>query len=849
MTGGGAGGKGAAAPVPAASRKLVQSLKEIVNRPEAEIYAALRECGMDPDEAVSRLLSQDTFQEVKSKREKKKEIKETPEPRSRSANNSTSRGIRGGADRGRNNSVHSSSTDNAASRSSTVPAMPSTNSNQKQTTGSSSVNKHVVADGPAVPLQSSSGFQHGWSGTPGQLSMADIVKMGRPQGKPSSKPAVTADRGYAGQYPSLPSIVHQNLQQSASTVPPTELDQGLPLMQDSVQVKNHGHSAADNKHTYGNDWSLHDEPPSANQSSVPETSGDPYETPSTLIADKIHSHENSHLHESSATAVRSVTTSERHLEHDEGNSEYNDGILKNSSSYQPHQYSCTDGEVEDSNADVSAAAANFQSLSLHNEELVTKKFAEDNPAVIIPDHLQVTDTECVSLSFGSFESGAFSGLLPQKTTDNNVELPVGGDSAPADQIDARNQDYYDSGAVDSSANENLEAMLGNNMEDVEAPSASQADVLRQEILDPSGLQYDLPSVSSHAYSNTNTSQPSTMDDPQGNNQAHTLSHLSNLMQANPLSTSLLGSNQSTIRDLDFNLPPYLVDKYNAGSTTNPRPASSMQETLKTGVFSNTQSSQNLPSTSIATGPPLPQQLAAHAYSQPAVPLTPFANMIGYPFLHQSYTAYLPSAAFQQAYPSNGPFHQSTASMPGSGMKYSMPEYKNSLSATGLQHQQQQQQPPPQQQQPPSVISGYGAFGSSSNLPGNFTLNQNTGSASQTLGFDEALNRQYKDNSQYMALQQGDNSAMWLHGLGSRAASALPPSHFYGYQGQSQQGGFRQTQQPQPSQFGGHGYPTFYGSQGGLMQEHPQNLAEGSLNGFQAAPSQASHPSWQHQHTY
>jgi hypothetical protein len=37
-------------------------------------------------------------------------MKETPEPRSRSANNPTSRGVRGGADRGgRNSSVHSSS--------------------------------------------------------------------------------------------------------------------------------------------------------------------------------------------------------------------------------------------------------------------------------------------------------------------------------------------------------------------------------------------------------------------------------------------------------------------------------------------------------------------------------------------------------------------------------------------------------------------------------------------------------------------------------------------------------------------------------------------------------------------
>ena len=44
--------------MPASARKLVQGLKEIVNRPDAEIYAALRECDMDPDEAVSRLISQ-----------------------------------------------------------------------------------------------------------------------------------------------------------------------------------------------------------------------------------------------------------------------------------------------------------------------------------------------------------------------------------------------------------------------------------------------------------------------------------------------------------------------------------------------------------------------------------------------------------------------------------------------------------------------------------------------------------------------------------------------------------------------------------------------------------------------
>ena len=52
------GGSSTNGSIPAASKKMVQSLKEIVNCPEAEIYAMLKECNMDPNEAVSRLLSQ-----------------------------------------------------------------------------------------------------------------------------------------------------------------------------------------------------------------------------------------------------------------------------------------------------------------------------------------------------------------------------------------------------------------------------------------------------------------------------------------------------------------------------------------------------------------------------------------------------------------------------------------------------------------------------------------------------------------------------------------------------------------------------------------------------------------------
>jgi hypothetical protein len=54
--GGGAGGVGVGDSVPDIARELVQGLKLIVNRPEEDIFVTLRECGMDLDATVNRLL-------------------------------------------------------------------------------------------------------------------------------------------------------------------------------------------------------------------------------------------------------------------------------------------------------------------------------------------------------------------------------------------------------------------------------------------------------------------------------------------------------------------------------------------------------------------------------------------------------------------------------------------------------------------------------------------------------------------------------------------------------------------------------------------------------------------------
>jgi hypothetical protein len=93
--------------------------------------------------------------------------------------------------------------------------------------------------------------------------------------------------------------------------------------------------------------------------------------------------------------------------------------------------------------------------------------------------------------------------------------------------------------------------------------------------------------------------------------------------------------------------------------------------------------------------------------------------------------------------------------------------------------------------------------------------------------------------------QNENSAMWMHGPGSRTMSAVPASTYYNFQGQNQQPGvFRQGQQPS-QHFGAPGYPNYYHSQSGMSLEHQQqNTRDGSLGGSQGQPSKQAQQLWQ-----
>lgn len=154
------------------------------------------------------------------------------------------------------------------------------------------------------------------------------------------------------------------------------------------------------------------------------------------------------------------------------------------------------------------------------------------------------------------------------------------------------------------------------------------------------------------------------------------------------------------------------------------------QSLKSTGFPSAQSSQHtLPGTSVTTGPTVPQHLV-HPYSQPTLPLGPFANMISYPFMPQSYT-YMPSA-FQQPFAGNSNYHQSLAAV--------LPQYKNSVSVSSLP-------------QSASVASGYGGFGNTASIPGNFPMNPPAAPSGTNLSYDDMLSSQYKDTNHLMSLQQ------------------------------------------------------------------------------------------------
>ncbi|KAG5132579.1 hypothetical protein JHK82_023767 [Glycine max] len=830
------GGKALSATIPASSRKMVQSLKEIVsNFPDHEIYATLKDCNMDPNEAVSRLLSQDPFHEVKSKREKKKEIKDPTESRSRGSgtNNTSSRGGgRAGTDRngGRGGANQFGSSDyglqgkpvykkeNGAptygGSTSSAPSVLGNNANMRPASYSDSVVTEKtyafsIGDGPSSSSQRA-GVQSAWAGNTGQVSMADIVKMGRPQARPSMHNS------------SIQSGNHQNV-----FMPPAASDNNLHSSQGyaskvSETNTNQGHAISDNV-PQNDEW-----PCIENQHDV------------RVYAD-VDAHANSECYANSSSFAEADWQQKTHL--DEHGAE--DGSVENADNAESASISAKSTSEDNTGAedDVSSVAANIEQLNIQRDDQGTAQ-EDDNPSVVIPNHLQLHTPECMNLSFGSFGSAnplSGSGSFTSRPLKSNLEDTSGAaDASTIENSDTRNPDYYgDEHLTTTTSDGNLVQGTGVSAGTYEHTSISQEALKPEPPEIAQENQYSFPSHS-HGFNYENAQQPEvTFPVSQTSSQNQNLAPFSGVMQAhtNSLPSALLSSPVQTAREdipyLPFPATQSMPTKYSDIASSIGGSTITMSEALRaSGISAPQPNAQTLSGAGVATGPTHPQHLAMHPYSQPSLPLGHFANMISYPFLPQSYT-YMPSA-FQQTFAGNNTYPQSLAAV--------LPQYKNNVSASSLP-------------QSAAIPPGYG-FGSSTSIPGgNFSLNPPAAPTGTTIGYEDVINSQFKDNNHMMSLQQNENSPMWVQGPGSRTMSAVPPSNYYNLQGQNQQqpGGFRQRHQQQQQQqqqpplqhFGPLGYPNFYQSQTGIsLEQQPQNPREASLGGPQSQPSKQSQQIWQ-----
>ncbi|KAL5731911.1 hypothetical protein ACHQM5_004593 [Ranunculus cassubicifolius] len=855
----GGGGGTKISSIPSTSRKVVQSLKEIVSRSEDEIYLALQECNMDPNEAINRLLSQDTFQEVKSRREKKKEVKETPDPRPRGFNTAPGRGGSGGATRydGRSGYTQFNSSDSGASRAKTAYkkengtdnssfsstsgyGLPSANPNRSSGSYSSVAAEYKpqpsgTTEGVSSSSQPSPVYQPAWVGVPGQVSMADIVKRGRQ--KPSATPNLSNDTSHSFNNAGPPAASYHNVNHLAAPAPSLqESHHGFETSQEFVPKVSESIQGSDvhaTQHASHDEWNMPEES-SVRGAPVLEPSAnvEDYTDPS-IQSNSQSDRANLHLDsswpdevrgvESDASAehlnnsyIRSSSASGRQIPSDStgATSHFDEDSFNNMNSYQPQLHTFEQHEVndastqssipnysvspvEDVNVAVSSAAANLQQLSLQEERGV--RSAE--PSVKMPDHLQIP-AEISHLSFGSF-GARFSGSYGSNSLKSNLEeTSVAPSTASPEHSVNRAPEYFGDEGLQSTSEGNVASTRTSaNTYD----SLSQSELMKQQDGGESihAHQYSFPTSvpSGYTLDNNNAQLNSAFPYEQTNSQMQNIP-LSTVMQA--YSNSLQGAPnvQSARESADHSYSAFLASqamptKYNTAASSINGPSLSMPENVKPSMFSLP------PHQTLGTGPALPQHLAVHPYTQPTLPLGHFAaNMIhGYPYhLPQSF-AYMPPA-YQQAY----------AAAYGAG----------------------------------------GGFGSSLNLPGSFPLNPSTTNTSTSLGYDDLMSsQQYKESSQqFLPLQQNDNSTVWVQGPGSRQVSAVPASTYYSFQGQQQaaqqHSGFRQAQQ-QPSQhYGNMSYQNFYHSQPGVSQEQQQTPNEGALSASQGGPqSKQSQQLWQH----
>jgi len=198
----------------------------------------------------------------------------------------------------------------------------------------------------------------------------------------------------------------------------------------------------------------------------------------------------------------------------------------------------------------------LQHLSLHKEEHGATS-TEENPAVIIPGHLQVTNADCSHLSFGSFGSGvgaSVHGACSSNPAKANLEVTGTENASPVDYSDtryflfyfllyiglillpmhdnmvvSRNPEYYSSEQLRTPSGDGISPITGASSRNYDIASTSQPEFSRDDTsISEEPRQYNIPSVSSYAFSGTMQPDDAAYNRAQANTQMQNLAPLTSL---------------------------------------------------------------------------------------------------------------------------------------------------------------------------------------------------------------------------------------------------------------------------------------------------------------------------------
>uniref|UniRef100_A0A0D9XBS3 GBF-interacting protein 1 N-terminal domain-containing protein n=1 Tax=Leersia perrieri TaxID=77586 RepID=A0A0D9XBS3_9ORYZ len=778
--------------IPAAVRRTIHNIKEIAGgHTDEEVYAVLRECNMDPNETTDRLLNQGAFHEVKRKRDKKKESsKESADARWRPG--MQGRGGKGGW--GNSSRQLSNSTDLTGRN---APAEKEIGLNPNMDKCSSSLPANPNTDTKtSTSISSLSGAQSNGSSDPVASIEKNSLAIGQLQ--------ISDSKGISDLEGSDVRLLLIQLAPSIAGECIPALD---PVLTQSHEVHSHGETSA-TKPAFASQLATGEYKVVPNDVSMaPQGTSRPSSSSSKPSGSRPSSSCSSRAQQLSG--LQKVVPNKEWKPKSTNKPSHSESVL------------CDDETVS-----LSVPLSD----SIPKEDItsgVDKRPSDmrlsDKQHVIIPDHLQVAESEKYGLSFGSFgvcfEQTASS---PKDSESEKCSTPHCGLSQKADEVlDEPTASHQVVSTVEMAAESDLQQL----------PAEMADNILSQKVdsfsSSPEVAESDQSNdaVASHVHQDsveTTTPYPTSAAVPQLQDQIPSLetseSQACLVQQPNDFSANYYPQLYRPISDFDGRISPLTAPgaaiKY-GNLTVVPAQTGQAQEGINPLVL------PSVGSTPLATPAPgavpssigIPQQ-PLHVFRQPVgvhIPHYPPPNFIPYPYLHQLYVPpphalhYMGNAVFPQPPSTGGMYPPASAAVAPPG-KYPTNTYKPGANNATQTH-----------------VGNPGPYGTYDSSPSVYTNNAVVTNGTSVEN-DDISGSQYKETNVYIAGQQSEGPAVWYSGPG-RDISGLQPSPYYGLPPQGQHLAFAPPQAGHGT-FGGiyHTAQTMAGTAVHPLLQPPQAIA-------------------------